>query len=61
VVTRLDTGTEARARVAWQRQSKAGRFDIGIELLNCENFWSFEWGGGEGVPPEAGWNATTRN
>lgn len=53
LIKRLDTGEQARARVAWRKQNKSGRFEIGLELLNCENFWGFEWGGAEGFRPES--------
>jgi len=60
LLTRLDTGDQARARVAWGKQNDAGRFEIGIELLNSENFWGFEWGAAEGFHPEANRNITSR-
>lgn len=50
-VTRLDTGGEVRARVAWSKKGDSGRTEIGIELMNCENFWCMEWGGAEGYRP----------
>lgn len=56
LVTRLDTGEQARGRIAWRKQNNSGRFEIGLELLNCENFWGFEWGGAEGFRPEPNWN-----
>ena len=56
LLTRLDTGEQARARIAWRRQNNSGRFDIGLELLNCENFWGFEWGAAEGFRPEMDWD-----
>lgn len=51
VITRLDTGAEARTRVAWRR-SLGEASEIGVELLNCDNFWGFEWVGVEGFAVE---------
>jgi hypothetical protein len=42
LVTRLDTGRQAHARVASCQRKEDGRLEIGIELLNCDNFWEFE-------------------
>lgn len=60
LLTRLDTGEQARTRIVWRKQNISGRFEIGIELLNCENFWGFEWGPAEGCRPEANWYTRTR-
>jgi hypothetical protein len=54
-LTRLDTGSQIRARVAWSKKSESGRTEIGIELLNCENYWDLEWGGAEGYRPAPNW------
>ena len=54
-ITRLDTGSEIRARVAWAKKSDSGRTEIGIELLNCENYWDLEWGVAEGYRPAPNW------
>jgi hypothetical protein len=43
MVSRPDTGQEATARVAWFRRRSDGVQEIGIELLNCENFWALDW------------------
>lgn len=43
LVTRLDTGLQAEARVAWRRPRMVGRKEVGIELLDCENFWGLDW------------------
>jgi len=42
-VERLDTGTRARARMAWRGPAKAGHFAIGLEFLDSENFWGLNW------------------
>jgi len=42
-VERLDTGTRARARMAWRAPAKAGHFAIGLEFLDSENFWGLNW------------------
>ncbi len=43
LVVRTDTGRQARARVAWLQRRKEGRREIGIEFLDCEDFWELEW------------------
>ncbi len=43
LVVRLDTSQRAQARVAWCRQRGAGAYEIGIELLSCDNFWDVNW------------------
>jgi hypothetical protein len=42
-VVRLDNGRKAVARVAWQVRKKRGQSEIGIEFLNCDNFWELDW------------------
>lgn len=42
LVIRQDNGRQARARVAWQQLNKEGHLEIGIEFLDCENFWELE-------------------
>jgi hypothetical protein len=42
-VTRLDTGRTADARVAWGQPKGEGQRDIGIEFLDCDNFWELDW------------------
>ena len=51
LIVRLDNGEQARARVTWKKDGAAGHAEIGIELLNCDNFWGIEWGGAEGYRP----------
>lgn len=48
LIVRLDNGEQARARVKWKKEGQSGGSEIGIELLNCDNFWDLEWGGAEG-------------
>jgi hypothetical protein len=42
-VVRLDNGRKADARVAWHARKKRGQAEIGIEFLNCDNFWELDW------------------
>jgi hypothetical protein len=44
-LARLDTGQAVQARVAWQlpEESHAVR-RIGLEFVDCENFWGLDWG-----------------
>lgn len=42
-IVRLDTGKEARARVAWQRPAGNEGSQIGVEFLDCDNFWGLDW------------------
>jgi hypothetical protein len=41
---RLDTGQEVQARVAWQRPAESDGIRIGVEFVDCENFWGLDWG-----------------
>jgi hypothetical protein len=41
---RLDTGQKVNARVAWHRSSESAGVRIGIEFVDCENFWGLDWG-----------------
>jgi hypothetical protein len=43
-LVRLDTGQEVEARVAWQRPAERDGVKIGVEFVNCENFWGLDWG-----------------
>ncbi len=43
LVVRLDKPQRARARVAWCRSAGSDAFEIGIELLSCDNFWEIDW------------------
>ncbi|HKM88991.1 MAG TPA: hypothetical protein VJX29_00140 [Candidatus Acidoferrales bacterium] len=42
-VERLDTGSRARARMAWRGPGKSGSFCVGLEFLDSENFWGLSW------------------
>jgi hypothetical protein len=41
-ITRLDTGQQASARVAWSARKAEGVFEIGLELLNEQNLWGVD-------------------
>jgi hypothetical protein len=43
VVVRRDNARQTRARVAWCHVRPEGGREIGIELLNCDNFWEMDW------------------
>jgi len=43
LVVRTGTGQRAKARVAWRRRKLGRRQEIGIEFLDCENFWDLFW------------------
>ena len=47
VVQRRDSARETRARVAWCHPLPDSTRDIGIELLNCDNFWEMDWDQGD--------------
>jgi hypothetical protein len=38
-VVRLDTGQKAHARVAWQRPAGSEGSRLGVEFVDCDNFW----------------------
>lgn len=42
-VTRIDTGQQTRAQVAWHRSLPEQHLEVGIEFLDCENFWGLDW------------------
>jgi hypothetical protein len=42
-IIRLDTGQEAQARVAWQRPAGSEGSRIGVEFVDCANFWGLDW------------------
>jgi hypothetical protein len=42
-VMRFDTGQKVEARVAWQRFLGNEGARIGIEFVNCDNFWGLDW------------------
>lgn len=43
VVVRLDQNRQTRARVAWAQRRDDGGTELGLELLNCDNFWDLDW------------------
>jgi len=43
-VVRMDNGHEARARVAWCQRKRRGLPEVGIEFVDCDNFWELDWG-----------------
>jgi hypothetical protein len=42
-IIRFDTGQKAEARVAWQRPFENESTRIGVEFVNCDNFWGLDW------------------
>jgi hypothetical protein len=42
-IVRLDTGQKAVARVAWQRPTGSEGSRIGVEFVDCDNFWGLDW------------------
>jgi hypothetical protein len=42
-VTRLDTGQQGTARVAWSSRKEGGTFEVGLELLSEQNLWGVNW------------------
>jgi hypothetical protein len=49
LLERLDTGQKVNARVAWHHSSENTGVRIGIEFVDCENFWGLDWSAVEGV------------
>jgi len=43
LVTRLETGQEALARVVWREHTQGGDLNVGIEFLESNNFWDLAW------------------
>ena len=41
-VERLDTGRRTQARVVWQRCKEPAKWEIGIEFVDCDNFWQMD-------------------
>jgi hypothetical protein len=41
---RLDTGERVLGQVAWQRSAESDGVRIGIEFVDCDNFWGLDWG-----------------
>jgi PilZ domain len=42
-VVRLDSGRKADAHVVWHMRKQEGQPKVGIEFLNCDNFWELDW------------------
>jgi hypothetical protein len=42
-IVRVDTGQQAQARVAWQRPAGSEGSRIGVEFVDCDNFWGLDW------------------
>ena len=42
-VVRLDTFSQAQAHVAWYQRKQNGHIELGIEFVDCENFWQIDW------------------
>lgn len=42
-VVRLDTGGQATAQVVWHQCKEQGGVDVGIEIVDRENFWQLDW------------------
>ena len=44
VIERMETGERVEAIVRWRHRGESGaRQQLGIEILNCENFWRLDW------------------
>ncbi len=46
-VVRMDNGQQAYARVAWCERKRRDQPDVGIEFLDCDNFWELDWSAAE--------------
>jgi len=42
-VVRRDNSRQAQARVAWWQRRAEGQLDVGIEFVDCDNFWELDW------------------
>jgi len=42
-VERAEAGSRARARMAWRGPAKGGRFMLGLEFVDQDNFWGLDW------------------
>jgi len=43
-LVRLDTGQRVAGQVAWQRSAESDGIRIGVEFVDCDNFWGLDWG-----------------
>jgi hypothetical protein len=50
-IIRRDNGKRVNARVAYSKYSPSGDREIGVELLDNENFWNVNWSNPDLVPP----------
>jgi hypothetical protein len=41
---RLDTGQRVVGQVAWRRSAESNDIRIGVEFVDCDNFWGLDWG-----------------
>jgi hypothetical protein len=41
-IERADNRQLARARVVWRKQGSSSKYLIGVEILDCDNFWTLE-------------------
>ncbi len=51
-IVRRDNGQRANVRVIYCRYNAEGCREIGIEFLNCENFWGVDWNFAELAVPK---------
>ena len=42
-IMRSETGQKALALVVWQRPSEDRNFLMGVEFMDCDNFWGLDW------------------
>ncbi len=45
-VERMDSGSRARARMAWRGSGPGGNFTVALEFLDADNFWGLNWANG---------------
>ena len=43
-LVRLDTGQKVTGQVAWQRSAESDGIRLGVEFVDCDNFWGLDWG-----------------
>jgi hypothetical protein len=49
VIVRRDTGRRAKARVRYSRHNPDGKRELGIEFIDCDNFWDLDWNSSEPI------------
>jgi hypothetical protein len=42
-IIRFDTGQKVQAMVVWQRSLGTMNSRIGVEFMDCDNFWGLDW------------------